>query len=164
MNFVIYNGVNTAVSIRKAALSDFDIVKMIAETTISEIYPHYYPKGAVEYFLLHHSEQNIVSDIERNRVFICLDPEQKVVGTVTVRDNEICRLFVLPECQGRGYGTEMLDYAEKQISDHYPEVTLAASWPAKRLYEKRGYKENGFHIIPAAYNDFLCYDDMVKRV
>ena len=79
-------------SIRKAVLSDFDIVKMIAETTISEIYPHYYPEGAVEYFLSHHSEQNIVSDIERNRVFICLDPEQKVVGTVTVRDNEICRL------------------------------------------------------------------------
>lgn len=151
-------------SIRKAALSDFDIVKMIAETTISEIYPHYYPKGAVEYFLLHHSEQNIVSDIERNRVFICLDPEQKVVGTVTVRDNEICRLFVLPECQGQGYGTEMLDYAEKLISVHYPEAILAASWPAKSLYEKRGYIENGFYMIPAAYNDFLCYDDMVKKI
>ncbi len=151
-------------SIRKAVLSDFDIVKMIAETTISEIYPYYYPEGAVEYFLSHHSEQNIVSDIERNRVFICLDPEQKVVGTVTVRDNEICRLFVLPECQGQGYGTEMMDYAEKLILDHYPEVTLAASWPAKRIYEKRGYIENGFHMIQAAYNDFLCYDDMVKKV
>lgn len=105
-------------SIRKAVLSDVDIVKMIADTTISEVYPHYYPEGAVEYFLSHHSEQNIAGDIEENRVFLCLDPEQKVVGTVTVRDNEICRLFVLPECQGRGYGTEMLDYAEKLISAH----------------------------------------------
>ena len=131
-------------SIRKAAISDSDIVKMIAETTISEIYPHYYPKGAVEYFLSHHSEQNIVSDIERNQVFLCLDPEQKVVGTVTVRDNEICRLFVLPECQGRGYGTEMLDYAEKRISDHYPEVTLAASWPAKGFMKKENIKKTAF--------------------
>ena len=50
------------------------------------------------------------------------------------------------------------------VRSHYPEVTLAASWPAKSLYEKRGYKENGFHMIPAAYNDFLCYDDMAKEV
>ena len=37
--------------IRKATLSDLSIIKRISEVTISEIYPHYYPKGAVDFFL-----------------------------------------------------------------------------------------------------------------
>ena len=45
-------------SIRQAVLSDLDRVKYISEVTISEIYPHYYPKGAVDFFLAHHSENN----------------------------------------------------------------------------------------------------------
>ena len=105
-------------SIRQAVLSETSTVKRISEITISEIYPHYYPNGAVEFFLNHHSEKSIIEDIESNRVFLCLDREQNIVGTVTINKNEICRLFVLPTYQGYGYGTEMLDYAEKSIK-HY---------------------------------------------
>lgn len=151
-------------SIRQATPPDLGIVKNITETTIMEIYPHYYPKGAVEFFLAHHSEPNIVRDIQQNRVFLCFDTKHTIVGTVTIRANEICRLFVLPSCQGKGYGTEMLDYAEKIISHQYSEITLDASLPAKRIYLKRGYQDTGFHTIPTNYNDFLCYDVMVKQI
>ena len=75
-------------SIKQAVLSDLSIVKKISEVTISEIYPHYYPKGAVDFFLTHHSEANILSDIRLNRVFLCLDTKQNVVGTVTIKTNE----------------------------------------------------------------------------
>lgn len=151
-------------TIKQAVFSDLSIVKHISETTISEIYPHYYPKGAVEFFLGHHSEANIVNDITKNRVFLCTDTRQDIVGTVTIKANEICRLFVLPLHQGRGYGTEMLDYAERIIIRQYSEIVLDSSLPAKRIYQKRGYKEAGFKIIPACHNDFLCYDVMVKRI
>ena len=97
--------------LRQAVQSDLNTVKYIAESTISEVYPHYYPKGAVDFFLNHHSEANIVHDIEQNQVFLCQDAAGNVVGTVTVSGNEIRRLFVLPAFQGKGYGTEMLDYA-----------------------------------------------------
>lgn len=59
-------------SIRQAVLTDLNTVKNISELTISEIYPHYYPKGAVDFFLEHHSEENILDEIKKNRVFICL--------------------------------------------------------------------------------------------
>lgn len=139
-------------------------MKRISEITISEVYPHYYPDGAVRYFLEHHSEADIISDIKLHRVFLCLDLEQNIVGTVTIKANEICRLFVLPEHQGKGYGTEMLDYAENAISYKYSEVMLAASLPAKRLYLKRGYIDTEFHIIPAGSDDFLCYDVMERKI
>lgn len=80
----------------KAKLSDLDIVKSISSTTISEIYPRYYPKGAVDFFLNHHNESNILDDIRQDRVFLYRDEKSNIVGTVTIKDNEICRLFVLP--------------------------------------------------------------------
>ena len=138
-------------SIRQAVLSDLDRVQYISEVTISEIYPHYYPKGAVDFFLGHHSEDNILSDIE-------------MIGTITIKQNEICRLFVLPSRQGMGVGTELLDFAEKIISCQYSKIVLDASLPAKQIYLKRGYKETEFNIILTRDNDFLCYDVMERQV
>ena len=140
------------------------MVKNISEITISEIYPHYYPKGAVEFFLEHHSEENILGDIKKNCVFLCLDTLQNAIGTITVKNNEICRLFVLPAYQGKGFGTEMLDFAERVIFEQHPKVVLDVSLPAKQIYLKRGYKEIKFNIIATRNNDYLCYDVMEKKV
>lgn len=60
-------------SIRLAEKSDFDIVKEITHTTINEIYPHYYPNGAVNFFLNHHNADNIKNDISENCVFLFYD-------------------------------------------------------------------------------------------
>lgn len=151
-------------SIKEAVLSDVSLVKEISEATITEVYFHYYPKGAVEFFLAHHSETNICNDIKLQQVYLCFDVMQNVVGTVTIKNNEICRLFVLPSHQGKGYGTEMLDFAEMIISNKYSKVVLAASLPAKNLYIKRGYKDVEYNIISAGYGDFLCFDIMEKQL
>lgn len=151
-------------SINQANLSDLNIVKKISEVTISEIYPHYYPSGAVEFFLEHHSENAILKDIEMNCVFIFFDVQHNAIGTITIKGNEICRLFVLPSYQGKGYGTKLLDFAEEIILSQHPKIVLDASLPAKEIYLKRGYEITGFHTITANNNDFLCYDVMEKKV
>lgn len=151
-------------NIRRAELSDCDTIKKITVATISEIYPDYYPKGAVDFFLEHHNDDSIINDIKKSRVFLCLNSELKPVGTVTIKGNEICRLFVLPNHQGNGYGRELLDYAEKAISAEFAEIIIDASLPAKPIYLKRGYKETEYRIIKAKYDNFLCYDIMVKQV
>lgn len=151
-------------SIRPAQESDFDIVQYITHRTISEIYPHYYPTGAVAFFLHHHNEEHIKSDLANRRVFLCLDAGQRAIGTVTVKSNEICRLFVLPPCQGQGYGTELLAFAEAEIAKQYSEIVLAASFPAKSIYLKRGYEAVSFHTIKTEHSDYLCYDLMRKQL
>lgn len=150
-------------SIRQAVLADLGMVKNISHDTISKIYPHYYPKGAVDFFLEHHSEENILNDIKENRVFLCFDKSQNAIGTITVKDNEICRLFVLPAYQGMGFGTELLNFAERAISEQYSKIVLDASLPAKQIYLKKGYNEIKFNIITTGNNDFLCYDVMEKK-
>ena len=150
-------------SITQANKDDLQLVKRITIETINQIYPHYYPKGAVEFFVEHHNYTNILNDIEAGIVFFCMDENEQAVGTVTLKENDICRLFVLPEYQGLGYGRELIDFAENEIAKNYAEILLDASLPAKRIYLKRGYVEKESHVIVANYGDFLCYDVMVKK-
>lgn len=149
-------------SIKQAYKDDLQVVKYITIETINQIYPHYYPKGAVEFFIEHHNDTNIANDIANGIVYLCKNDDGQVVGTVSLKENDICRLFVLPEYQGKGYGRELLDFAENEIAKKYKGIMLDASLPAKRIYLKRGYVEKESHIISTNYGDFLCYDIMVK--
>ena len=151
-------------SIKLAQQSDIDIVKDITHTTIKEIYPHYYSNGAVAFFLNHHNDENIENDISSDCVFLYYDKEHKAVGTVTIKKNQICRLFVLPQYQDNGYGKVLLEFAESESAKHYNEIILDASLSAKPIYLKRGYKEIEYHTIKTEYNDFLCYDIMKKQL
>ena len=143
--------------------NDFDDVRWITETTITSVYPHYYPAGAVEFFCRHHSDDKIKADIDAGCVYL-LEDVGRIVGTVTVSGNHINRLFVLPECQHKGYGRYMMDFAEEKIAKDHKTIELDASFPAKRIYLKRGYKETEYHSIETGNGDKLCYDVMVKEV
>lgn len=150
-------------NIRLAAQDDLRIVSSITENTIREIYPRYYPQGAVDFFLEHHKNCNILSDIQNQNVFLLSASECFPIGTVTIRKNEICRLFVLPDMQGKGYGRELLNFAENAVFKKYNEIILDASLPAKAIYLKRGYSCIDFHTILTENNDYLCYDVMRKE-
>lgn len=151
-------------SIKLAVISDLDIIKQITQKTIAEIYPHYYPDGAVSFFINHHNENSIIDDIKKHCVFLCADLEKNIVGTVTIKNNEILRLFVLPEYQGKGYGKELLEFAEMTISYNYDEIIIDASLSAKMIYLKRGYKEIEYYTIKTENNDYLCYDVVKKQI
>ena len=96
--------------------ADFETVKRITHETIRKVYPHYYPAGAVEFFLAHHSAEKIADDLRANCVYLCQNAQGQTVGTVTLHENEIDRLFVLPEYQGQGFGRMLLDFAEAEIA------------------------------------------------
>lgn len=151
-------------SIIKASGSDLEIVKNITVQTIKSIYPHYYPCGAVDFFLSHHNDKNIENDIENGNVYLCYNNDNEAVGTVTIKENEICRLFVLPDHQGNGYGRELLTFTEKKIFENHSTIILDASLPAKAIYLKRGYISMEFHTIKTENGDYLCYDVMIKQI
>ena len=150
--------------IRMANSDDLAAVTEITQETILAVYPHYYPKGAVDFFLAHHHADGIRKDIAENHVFLCISDQNEAVGTVTVKQNEIARLFVLPIHQGHGYGRALLDFAEEQIAKSYDIAVLDVSFPAKNIYLKRGYRGEAFEAIPTENGDFLCHDTMQKRL
>ena len=70
--------------IRLAGEADFGVVKSITQDTIKSVYPKYYPKGAVQFFSDHHSDENIRRDIKAGRVWLLITDEEAPAGTVTL--------------------------------------------------------------------------------
>lgn len=147
--------------IRLAEIADLESVLQITRDTISEIYSHYYAGGVVDFFLEHHSRENILNDIKNNTVWL-LETEDGFIGTVTIKENAIYRLFVLPGFQSRGFGSKLMDFAETQIAAKFGRVHIDSSLPAKEMYVKRGYKEGKTCRILASNGDILVYDEMEK--
>lgn len=150
-------------NIRQATAGDFEAVKKITQETIHAVYPKYYPAGTVRFFSEHHADEKIMRDITAGIVYLVVDDSCVPAGTVTLTDNEVDRLFVLPEFQGRGYGRALLDFAEERISEKYDVIILHASLPAKNIYLKRGFREVDYLKIDTGYGDFLCADVMEKK-
>lgn len=146
----------------QATEKELEAVKNIVQTTIRSVYPLYYPAGAVDFFIHHHSDENIERDIVVGDVYIICDGSE-YIGTVTIHGNEIDRLFVLPEFQCRGYGKSLMEFAENIIFQRCHETILAASLPAKQIYKKPGYTETEYHVIKTENGDFLCFDMMKKE-
>lgn len=70
----------------------------------------------MDLYLNYHNFDNIKNDIIENKVYIICD-NGLVIGTVTIFKNDISRLYVDPDYQKQGYGTLLLEFAEKMISE-----------------------------------------------
>ena len=149
--------------IRLAKDTDLNTVLQITKDTISEIYPKYYAKGVVDFFLKHHKQDNVLEDIKNGRVWL-LEDEGEFAGTVTIKENAVNRLFVLPEFQLHGFGSQLMDFAERKIAEDYSRIHIDSSLAAKDMYLKRGYKETRTCRIKADNGDILVYDEMEKPV
>lgn len=148
--------------IRKAMIDDLNAVTQITHETMREVFPHYYPQGAIEVFFSYNSRQNIETDIKEGRVYLLIDDGESL-GTVTIKGNEIDRLFVYPRCQGKGYGTALLDFAEKEIAGQgYGNIMLGATLSGKHIYKRHGYVETEYYTFKTANGDCLCVDMMSK--
>lgn len=149
--------------IRMAEVTDLERVLQITANTITEVYSHYYAEGVVGFFLKHHSREHVLSDIEHGTVWV-LEHDGSPIGTMTIRENAVYRLFVLPEYQSRGYGSQLMDFAEDKIAETFDHIHIDSSLAAKEMYLKRGYKELKTCKIQADHGDILVYDEMVKQV
>ncbi|MCB6413598.1 hypothetical protein LI221_00725 [Faecalimonas umbilicata] len=67
-------------------------VSAIVRETIQKVYPHYYPSGAVQFFLDLHSEARIKEVMSYEEIYLAM-VQENIIGTGSIRKNEICRLF-----------------------------------------------------------------------
>ena len=137
-------------------------VAAIVKETIQKVYPHYYPSGAVQFFLDLHSAVRIKEVMSSEEIYLVMH-EGNIIGTGSIRKNEICRLFIWPKYQGQGYGSRLMDLLEARIFENYPKVHVDASFPAESMYLKRGYQITSYEKIETENGDFLCYHTMEKK-
>ncbi len=150
-------------TIYPATNDDFDTVCKIVHDTIETVYSSFYPENVVAFFLDHHSAEQLREDIGAERLYL-LDIDGIPVGTGTIHDNEIKRVFVLPGYQRKGYGSLIMRDLESIIARTSTSVRLDSSLPGYGLYLKLGYRQIAYRMISTPGGQVLCYHEMEKTL
>ncbi|MDD6071710.1 MAG: GNAT family N-acetyltransferase [Clostridiales bacterium] len=147
---------------QKAELTDLDNIYELVQKTIRTIYPRYYLKEIVDMFTEFHSKESIAKDIEQGKSYLLKLDDDTIIGTGTASENHITRVYVLPEYQGQGSGTYIMQQLEATIAEKYSKAEIDASLPACKLYAKLGYKTVNHGIWNCANDVIQVYEIMEK--
>jgi ribosomal protein S18 acetylase RimI-like enzyme len=154
----------TDICIRRFSRNDLAAVKELVDNTINICYPADYPKEAVQYFKRYHCEENISKGAATGWTIV-LEKNNRVIGTGTIIDNHIMRVFVNPKFQKRGLGKLIMHKLEdKAISSGVKKVKLDASLPSKKFYDSLGYKTREKTYVKLENNKKLHYYKMDKAL
>lgn len=144
-----------------ATMENRQDIHEVVQRTIKTIYPKYYPAEVVDFFCGLHSEDAIAKDIENGSVGM-IRADGRIVATGCFVENHITRVYVLPEYQKRGLGTQIMKTLEARIGEAHDSVYLDASLPAAALYKKLGFHTVKHERYPVENGVVLVYEIMEK--
>ena len=146
-----------------AKKQDTEQVYELVQETIRTVYPKYYLEEIVDMFCGFHSRENILKDIEVGNTYI-LSENEVIIGTGTMKENHITRVYVLPEFQRKGYGSFIMSRLEDKIKEWYDYADIDASLPACNLYAHLGYQTIDHGIWECKNGVIQVYEIMKKQL
>ena len=150
------------ISIRRFRRSDLAAVKELIYNTIDTCYSTDYPKEAVKFFKEYHCDKNIIKGAATGWTIV-VEENNRIIGTGTVVDDHIMRVFVNPGFQKRGLGKLIMNkLEEKAISTGFRAVKLDASLPSKKFYDSLGYATSEATYLDVENGKKLNYYKMSK--
>ena len=127
------------ISTRAFQSSDLIAVKSLIQITIDACYPEVYPEEAVQFFKDWHCDERVLKDAKEGYT-ILLHKDTRIVGTGTIVDNHVKRVFVDPAFQRRGFGKLIMrKLEERAVATGIDVVKLDASLPSKTFYDSLDY-------------------------
>lgn len=89
--------------------------------------------------------RRVIQDACRIWVYETAD---NIVGFIAMDKNTIDRLYVAPEEQGKGVGSQLIDHAKKMFPDGLTLKTHQQNKRACVFYEQRGFKVQAYGLSP----------------
>ncbi len=127
------------IRIRKFKSSDLGTVSHLIQSTIDVCYSSVYNKEAIKFFKDYHNDENILKGAKEGYTIV-LEINNQIIGTGTIVDDHIMRLFVDPEFQKHDLGKLIMQkLEEKALSAQISVVKLDASLPSKKFYDSLAY-------------------------
>lgn len=152
------------ISIREFRKTDLYAVKNLINRTIETCYLGAYCKEAIRFFKDWHKEEKILLNAKEGYTIV-LEHGNKIVGTGTIVNDEIIRVFVDPAFQKNGLGRKIMKYLEtKANAEGTNLVKLDASIPSKKFYDLLGYVTLNETFIELENNKRLDYYKMQKSL
>ena len=116
-----------------------DLLYELIESTIKKIYASEYNDEVIKYFLSYNTPDHILKDFKEGYTALYFF-DNKLAGSGCLVDKNIRRLFVLPEYQRIGVGTEIMKHLEhKAISNNKNFLELYSMTLSREFYIKLGY-------------------------
>lgn len=160
----------TMISILNATRDDIPTIRQLAEKIWWPTYSSIIPQGQIEYMLATIYSESTIREKMNNgsEIFLLLKDHGKEkafasYGTSQQSGNvwKINKLYVLPECHGKGFGKALIDeiYARAIKNDINTLIlNVNRSNPAFAFYQKYGFKtlrEEDIPIGPYWMNDYV---------
>lgn len=125
--------------VEAAKETDQEAIYQLIQATIDNCYPSFYPPRAVAFFKHHHSREAIAQRLQCELVLVAKEAG-RIIGTGSLVGSEISGLFVLPDSQGCGVGSALMEELESQAIQRDIEVVeLDVSLPSRIFYNHLGY-------------------------
>jgi putative acetyltransferase len=131
------------VRIREASAADLDALFAVQKVASTAAFAHVYPPDLYPY-----PDDPIRNEIARRlddeeTTYLVAEDEGRIVGFTGVSPGWLEQLYVLPEEQGRGLGSALLDAAvarRREAGDTELRLWTLENNEAARFYEARGWR------------------------
>ena len=109
------------------------------QRTIGTSYKPDYGPAEIQFFQDYHPREKIVTDAASGHTLVAAQ-DGAILGTGTLNDDHIRRVFIEPGCQGQGIGNRIAGELERRARvAGIRRVDLSCALGALRFWEGRGY-------------------------
>ncbi len=150
--------------IRQMQEKDLQPVYLLVQDTLQISYQNIYPVEAIEFFKEYHQEKNILKDSKSGYTLVA-ESNGKILGTGTLLETNIRRVFIHPSHQHQGLGKSIFKHLEKRATQNkLSSLDLSSSLTAKGFWESLGFTIFKEFSLPVANGQKLDYYEMTKRL
>lgn len=152
------------IKIRSFGPSDLKAVKELIEKTMEVNYKGFFCREIMEYFNQFHGDVNVLQVAIQGQTIVA-EKDGRILGTGSVMDDYILRVYVDPDCQKHGIGRLIMAALEQWAASRgKKKVKLRATDVSKRYYEKMGYVTTEKNLESVENGKELVYYLMEKDV
>ncbi|WP_161888691.1 GNAT family N-acetyltransferase [Pontibacter russatus] len=155
--------------IRPATAQDLPAILYLAEATWAPTYHSILSREQVAYMFGEiYAEEALARQMQEGQTFLLLLEDNRPIGfaaysakSETEAIYKLNKLYLLPECQGKGYGKALLSAVEaaaKHRGARLLDLNVNRHNKAKQFYERCGYRVHAQEDIPIGpfwMNDYV---------
>ncbi len=148
--------------IRRLVVTDLPGIQKLICRTIDKCYKGRLFDYVVAYMKRFHRQENILAVAEKGYTVV-VERDGKIVGTGSLIDGVILRVYVEPHCQKQGIGKLIMKELEKRaLQEGYDEVVLRATDVSWQYYQLLGYTIVEKNYVAVEKDARLDYYKMLK--
>jgi len=150
------------IQIREFKEDDLEAVHKLVIKVVDTCYQGVYPAGALVLYKNFHCRENILNDT-RSGYCVVAENSGEIVGTGTLLNDWVRRVYVDPDYQKAGIGGMIYQSLEKRALEiQVPHLRLSASLIAREFWESQNFVFMREENIPTPNDEKLSFYLMSK--